>query len=221
MTGHPDDEPGRREGAGQTREVVVPDLQSAPPVNVLTVVEEILLTLRGWEADAALDPDDELQLPAPFADGRALAAAHRVQDALRGTQDIDPGQRGGLYGPGGRYEHTPLTIVSVEVVDVEDLAAVAAGIGSPTVVEAVQDATEAITAAYRTTRTDVAEQLARLTGLLDLAWSTEAELLAPRIRATAQKTTVWPTDEEEAAYQRLVTRLNTMATGSAVDRWLY
>jgi len=27
---------------------------------------------------------------------------------------------GGLYGPGGRYEHMPLSLVTVQVVDVED-----------------------------------------------------------------------------------------------------
>lgn len=207
---------------GAAREVIVPDLDGDQPVHVLRVVEEVLLSLRGWEDDAALEPGDELELPAPFAAGRALAAVHRIQDVLRGTQSTGavPG-RSALYGPGGQREHLPLTVVEVSVADVEDLAAVARAIGSPQVPEAIEDAVEAMATAYGTTRAEIAENLARLAGLLDLAWTADADLLAPRIRATAHGTLVWLTDEQEAAYGRLADRLNTMTTGSGVDRWLY
>jgi len=224
-TAHPGS-PGPRELTGvtavdgATREAVVPDLDGGPPVHVLGVLEEILLSLRGWETDAALEPGDELELPVPFAGGRALAAVHRVQDVLRGTQNL-AGVRSGLLGPGGGYEHAPLTVVTVAVADVEDLAAVARTIGAPVVPEAIEDAVESMAPAFSTTRAEVAEQLARLAGLLDLSWSPELDLLAPRIRATACGTTVWFSEEEEAAYQRLADRLNTMAGGTGVDRWLY
>lgn len=216
MSGH------QAAAGGATREVIVPDLDRGQPVHVLRVVEHVLLAVARFEHDAFVGPGERLQLPVPFAGERALGAVERVQRVLRGTQrlDGDP-QRGDLCAPGGRRRHVPLSVVTVAAGDVEDLAAVARAIGAPVAPEAIEDAVEAMAQAYDTTRAEIAENLARLAGLLDLAWTADADLLAPRIRATACGTHVWLTDAEEAAYGRLADRLNTMTTGSGVDRWLY
>lgn len=62
--------------------------------------------------------------------------------------------------------------------------------------------------------------VARVAGLLDLAWTEDAELLRARLEHRVGDVVL--TGAEEAAYQRTVTRLNGMwALGSSVDRLVY
>ena len=65
----------------------------------------------------------------------------------------------------------------------------------------------------------VASEIFRLHGLLDLAWTADAQLLYDRIKYSTGDVVL--TLAEEGAYQRTVDRLNAMCTlGSALDRFL-
>ncbi len=61
---------------------------------------------------------------------------------------------------------------------------------------------------------------ARLSGLLNLAWTQDADLL--RVRIAGATADVVLTDDEEDGYQRTVSRLNgTWTLGSGIDRFTY
>jgi len=61
---------------------------------------------------------------------------------------------------------------------------------------------------------------ARLSGLLDLAWTPDAEQLRARLAGAAGDVVL--TRPEEAAYQRTATRLNQVwVLGSGIDRFTY
>jgi len=56
--------------------------------------------------------------------------------------------------------------------------------------------------------------------LLDLELTEDARLLLPRLRASLAGDIVL-TPAEDAAYNRTVDRINTMLSGSVIDRWAY
>jgi len=56
--------------------------------------------------------------------------------------------------------------------------------------------------------------------LLDLELTEDARLLLPRLRASLAGDIVL-TPAEDAAYNRTVDRINTMWSGSVIDRWAY
>jgi hypothetical protein len=72
--------------------------------------EEPLLLQLAVAEDGERDSDQPYRLPVPIADRVALAAYHRVQDALA-QQRRQPQRR--LLGPDGRYEHLPLLLVDL------------------------------------------------------------------------------------------------------------
>ncbi|SFF94642.1 hypothetical protein SAMN05216574_13518 [Blastococcus tunisiensis] len=124
-TGHPgpsDDTP-----PGQ-RAVLVVDLDGEP-LAPLRALEEILLCLGTWEDDDRRDPSavtEPLPVPAPLADRVALAAVQRLLTTLAPTQSQGPG-RGRLLAPDGRYEHAPMTALTLPAADIDLLSAAALG----------------------------------------------------------------------------------------------
>lgn len=67
----------------------------------------------------------------------------------------------------------------------------------------------------------VVESLSRALGVLDLAATEDTVLLTARLQVDAA-TDVVLTPSEDAAYARLVDRINTMwANNSGIDRFLY
>lgn len=206
-----------------TRTVLVPDLDEDLTAG-LGEVEELLMTLR-WQEEE--DPDGSVQHPPALAGGAALQALRRVADTVRLTQtnpDTWAGVR--VLGPDGRYEHTPLRFVRLWRADIAALSAVAAALGEPVRSEEVAEALR-MHAAHRPADprapdpvAGLVSLVARVAGLLDLAWTEDAELLRARLQPTTQDVVL--TVAEEAAYQRTVTRLNSMwALGSGVDRLVY
>jgi hypothetical protein len=129
-----------------------------------------------------------------------------------------------LLGPDGRYEHMPLRFVDVDPADLNTLAATAAALGRG-VATGDYDIATVIGDFTRhggpNKPEDVISEIARLHGLLDLAWTDDVQQLHTAIAAAGDAETTL-THELEAAYQRTAARLNGMwALGSGLDRHLY
>jgi len=193
--------------------VVLPDLDREL-MDAVTRLEEALLVLRSWERD----PEEPVRLPAALAGGAALAALYRVAHTITSGQ-TDP-ESGGprVLAPDGRYEHTPLRFHDLAEADVAALNDAAGALGDPGRGEDVTAALEQAGGPAQAAAT--VSIAARLSGLLDLAWTQDADLLRARIVGATEDVVL--TGEEEAAYQRTVSRLNGMwALGSGVDRFTY
>jgi hypothetical protein len=202
--------------AGEVRTVLVPDLDDEL-LATLGQLEELLLLLSG------ADLDDELrEVPEPIAGDEAVDAVRRLGDVLRPTQRPPKEYTSGrLLGADGRYEQVPLTPIEVSVNDLAVLGATARALGAAQPGSAIAETLdEASRVGPRATAGAIVEGVARLHGVLDLELTDEARLLLPRLRATAGGDVVL-TLAEEAAYGRTVDRINTMWTGSALDRWAY
>jgi len=157
----------------------------------------------------------------------ALQALRRVADTVRPTQTNPEAWTGGrVLRPDGRYEHTPLRFIRLRAADIAALSAAAAALGEPVRSDEVAEALR-MHAAHRPVDpraadpvTGLVSLVSRVAGLLDLAWTEDAELLRARLEHTAGDVVL--TVAEEAAYQRTVTRLNGIwALGSGLDRFSY
>ncbi|SDY74128.1 hypothetical protein SAMN05661080_04458 [Modestobacter sp. DSM 44400] len=221
--------PGRSdETAAGRRTVLVVDLDGEP-LAPLRALEEILLCLGMWEDDDRRAPGtgtEPLRVPAPLAGRVALAAVQRLLTALAPTQSRRPGC-GRLLAPDGRYEHAPLTVLTLPAADINVLSATADALGHPRLNPEIADLAstfaEQLGSGYRRTdRTDLVSLLARLACLLDLAPTDDTRLLIARLRATPPGTDCVLSDAEEAAHARTADRMNHMwAHGSSIDRYLY
>ena len=214
--------------SGATCRVVLPDLDG-DLTGAMQLLEELLLTLSGWEAD-----DADLQLAAPLAGGIALAAVRRLwRDVVAAERTEGRGRllapagalQSSLSAPGGHYEHMPLRLAELPAGDVAVLAAAVRALGAPGAGDDIAEVLSVVGAAGNQPQADavvVVARLAQLVGLLDLAWTEDAELLAPRLAETAAGRDVVLEPAEEAAYQRTADRLNGMwSLGSPVERFLY
>lgn len=195
----------------------------------LRALEEVLLSLAGWEDDDRADPPPDgrpLTLPEPLANGVALGAVQRLAAALRPTQSLAP-DAGRLLAPDGRYEHAPMTVLELPAEDIAILSQTAATLGHPRldgdVADLVATHAEQLGDAYRrANRTELVSLTARLAGLLDLAPTRDSELLVERLRACPPGVDLVLTEAEEQAYVRTADRMNHIwALGSGVDRYLY
>ena len=223
-TGHPG--PSELPRPGQ-QTVLVVDLDGEP-LAPLRALEEILLCLGMWEDDDRWDSSpvtEPLRLPAPLADQVALAAVQRLLTALAPTQSR--AAEGRLLAPDGRYEHAPMTVLSLPAADIDLLSTIAATLGhpglDPDITDLVNAHAEQLNLGYRRTdRTALVSVLARLAGLLDLAPTDDTRLLTARLRATPPGTDCMLSDAEEAAHARTADRMNYLwAQGSGIDRYLY
>jgi hypothetical protein len=196
-------------GATPTRTVLVPDLDDEL-LATLGQLEELLLMLPGHEDDN----------PEPFADDEALDAVRRIWAALKPTQRAGD-DAGRLLAPDGRYEHIPLTPVELDDGDLAVLGRTAHALAAAPRWSLLAEASDAAaTIGPHTTPAALVEAIARLHGVLDLELTDDARALLPRLRASNVGDVVL-TGAEEAAYNRTVDRINTMWTGSALDRWAY
>ncbi len=229
MTEEPAGHPGPNETtpAGQ-RTVLVVDLDGEP-LAPLRALEEILLRLGTWEDDDQQEPSPDTQplgLPPPLAGRVALTAVQRLLTALAPTQSRGPGC-GRLLAPDVRYEHAPLTALTLPAADIDLLSATAAVLGHPAlnaeIVDLVSTFAEQLGSGYRRTEPiELVSLLARLAGLLDLAPTDDTRLLTARLRATPPGADCVLGDAEEAAHARTADRMNhTWAHGSGINRYLY
>jgi hypothetical protein len=196
----------------------------------LRAVEEVLLCLGLWEYEERQGPAadaEPLRLPAPLtADRVALGAVQRLLKALAPTQSLGAG-RGRLLAPDGRYEHAPLTALTLPATDIDLLPATAAALGHPgldaDIAEVVDAHAGQLGDTYRWAgRASLVSLLARLAGLLDLAPTDDTRLLTARMQASPPRTDCTLSGADEAAYARTTDRMNRMwALGSGIDRYLY
>jgi hypothetical protein len=201
---------------GGVRTVLVPDLDDEL-LATLRQVEELLLLLSGD------DLDDELRdVPEPIAHDQALNAVRRLWDALRPTRrPADAPRSGQLLAPDGRYEHIPLTPIELNAGDVSVLGATARVLAAASPTSVLGEALdEASGIGPHKAPTATVESVARLHGVLDLELTDDTRLLLPRLRASLAGDIVL-TPAEDPAYNRTVDRINTMWSGSVIDRWAY
>lgn len=227
-----------------TRRCVVIDVGDGSLLADLIRLEELLLTLRRWEQDAAGPDGDGWTPPGVLAGDRPAATVGRLYRVLRPTQtrtEHGPGvgQRrevapGGprWYAADGRYELAAVSFVDVDVADVELLAAVAAELGrpggDPDVAEAIAEQERDLPHTHDTRqreRRGLVVTAARIAGLLDLEPATgptpDAELLhTAQADAGEDAEHVVLTVEQEQAYHRVVDRFTALATLSdPLTRW--
>jgi hypothetical protein len=208
--------------------VLVVDLDGEP-LAPLRALEEILLRLGTWEDDDRRDPGTDtepLRVPAQLTGRDALATVQRLLTALAPTQSRGPGC-GRVLAPDSRYEHAPLTAITLPAADIDLLSATAAALGhsrlDPDIADLVSTFAEQLAScSRRTDRTELVSLLARLAGLLDLALTDDTRLLTARLRVTPPGTDCVLSEAEEAAYARTGVRMNhKWANGSGIDRYLY
>jgi len=116
-----------------------------------------------------------------------------------------------VLGPDGWYEHVRLRFVRLGAADVAALSAAAAVLGEPVRFEEVRRRcgwTSPTAPSTRRPSDPVIGLVSLVAGLLDLAWTADAEL--PQARLQPATGDVVLTGTEGAAYQRTVTRLNGM-----------
>lgn len=183
--------------------------------------EEPLLLQLAVAEDGERDSDQPYRLPVPIADRVALAAYHRVQDALA-QQRRQPQRR--LLGPDGRYEHLPLLLVDLpgEDLDVLDGALQALNRAlaghEPDLAELLADVADA----WRTTAAELVGDYSRVLVVFTLTPDDDTRRLVARLGAAPTGADVVLTLAEEAAYQRLASRLNlVLAAASPIDRFKY
>lgn len=200
------------QGVG-VRVVLVPDLAGAP-VRVLSVLEALLADLAAWESGDAADPPvgrPALRLPVPLARGGAVAAVRRLAAGLGPTQCLGSG-RGRLLSPGGCYAHMPLSVLTVQVRDIDVLAATAGALGRPGLDPDVVDVLLAYAGRLPGPcdgsggRDRLVPAVAGLAGLLDLAPTGDTQLLIARLAANPVHLDLALSDAEEAAYTATVGR---------------
>ncbi|RBY82280.1 LuxR family transcriptional regulator [Blastococcus sp. TF02A-26] len=208
--------------------MLVVDLDGEP-LAPLRALEEILLCLGSWEDDDRQEPradTEPLRLPAPLADRVALAVTQRLLAALAPTQSQGP-VCGRLLAPDGRYEHAPMTVLTLSAADINVLRATAAALGRPgldaDIAELIDAHAEQLGDGYRRAdRTHLASSLGRLVGLLDLSSTDDTRLLTARLRAISPCADCVLDDAEEIAYARTADRMNHVwADSSPIDRYQY
>jgi hypothetical protein len=193
-------------------------------------------------ARAAEGDDQPSGFPAPLADRAAVEALDRVWDAL--AESLTPPERqhtptgATLYAPDGR-EHTPLRLVTIPQADLTVLEAAVqvcshATIRNPLLPEETTGQFAGLREALDQIELDPQQSptpqeplrgaavlggLARLVALLDLTPNADTQLLASAISEPGDTVL---TDEAEAAYQRVITRINALISDvDPLRRFLY
>lgn len=197
---------------------VVPDMGDEL-IYVLNQVEELLLTLAGWEQE-----DDDVTLPEPFARRSALVALAEVGDAVRPTQSRDEREPvpGRLLGPDGRYEHLPLRFVRIPATHLEVLEHAAQVLADRGAHHDLADAVEQHAEANQVSAASLVGWLSRAVSVLGLPWDDDVRTLWGAVIAHPSTADVVLSDAEEQAYGRVAGRINALwSYGSGIDRFLF
>jgi hypothetical protein len=189
--------------------------------------EPLLLQLAGAEDDEQ-DSDRPYRLPAPIADRVALGAYNRVQRVLA-ERRRQP--RGRLLDTDGTYEHLPLLLVELSAEDLDVLDAAVQALNRALIAGQEPDLAELLAdiagawGAWKTTKMTAEElvgDFGRVLAALTLSPDDDTRRLADRLAAAAPSADVVLTVAEEAAYQRVASRLNlVLAAASPIDRFKY
>jgi hypothetical protein len=200
------------------RTCVVPDLGEALTAALMSTEEMFVAVGMAVKFGGLVTP-----LPPPLDGRTALGAAVRVAWAVAPTQSGPGRVLPRLLAPDGRTRHVALRFVELDPADLEVLGAAARAVGRCVLPGAGVDELTAVleqhAAGRDTTVGALVFQLARLHGLLDLAWTDDVALLYSRICAAGPADVVL-TSAEEAAYQRTAGRFDGMWTpGSGAIRF--
>jgi hypothetical protein len=189
-----------------TRRVVVPDLGDAV-IEVVSDLTEMLLAL--------VDETLENELPSVLADGFGLEALDRIWVVLKPTQERTAPR---LFAPEWRAEYLRLSVVELDAADLatmgEAIRALGAGLltADPQITGALVDFSDAAppAAVAGTTPADIIASFARLHGLLDLAWTDDAERLDEQLNKAVAADELVLDSPTAAAYLRLASRFGAM-----------
>jgi hypothetical protein len=181
----------------------------------LTEIEELFVAVGMAAKFGGL----AVPLPVPLRGGVALGAAVRIAWAVAPTQTTRARTLPRLFGSDGRTAYVPLRFLDVDPVDLDVLGASAAALGRSMLPGSRSGDLAVLLDQHArgrdTTAGALVVQVARLHGLLDLAWTDDVELLHTRI--TADGADVVLTQLEEEAYWRTAERFDAMwAAGSGV-----
>lgn len=193
---------------------MVPDLGDEL-LHALGQVEELLLTLAFWEQEEA-----DVDLPAPFARGAALAALTEIQDTVRPTQsrDEDRPVPGRLLGPDGRYEHLPVRFVTIAAGDIAILEHAAQVLNLSATNDDLADALEQHAQANEVSGAELAGRFSRAVSVLTLAWDDDVRSLWRAVTAQPSGADVVLDVAGESAYRRVAARINNLwSYGSAIE----
>lgn len=204
------------------RPILLPDLD-AELTTALTHIEEVLLSLGGWEDDPAADP---VELPSPIAGGVALRAVRRLWDAVAPTQGEYAGRAGltqTMYSPDGRYEHIPLRLAHLDQDDVDVLAAAAKQLTAPVSDWHVRDALDQMARAFNATGDELSVRAIRLANLLDMRTADpDSQAIVRVLDGEGRAARMVLTEAEEQAYRRVTREMNHRWTdGSPIAVWGY
>ncbi|HEY0487304.1 MAG TPA: hypothetical protein VGD72_13745 [Mycobacteriales bacterium] len=198
------------------RRCAVPDL-GGDLTRALTVVEELFVALGMASKFGQL----HLALPVPLAGGVALGAAVRVAWAVAPTQSGRTAVRPRLLASDGRCPRTPVRFVEVASADLDALGTAAVALGRSLLPGSGCGELAIMLAEHARSRDTTAgglvTELARLHGLLDLAWTEDVELLHARIARDGTADVVVLTAAEEAAHQRTAMRFDVMWRAGALS----
>ena len=189
------------------------------PTNVRVVPDlgdELLLAVDRLEAllgsMAIWEVEDDVGLPAPFADGKALAALQTVRDVVRPTQGRDEPQvvSGRLPRRGWAGRRLPLRFVPIPDAA---LATLEHAVQILTVQRAYHDlnaAVEQYTAVVREPPLALVSCLSRTVSLLTLPWDDDVRQLWASATAHPDKCDTELSRSEQQAYDRVVRRIDDL-----------
>jgi hypothetical protein len=187
---------------------VVPDLGDELLI-VIDRLEALLGSMAIWEIE------DDVGLPAPFADGKALGALQTVADVVRPTQGRDEPQLVSGRPPRRGWPGRRLPLHFVPIPDAP-LATLEHAVQILTVQRAYHDlnaAVEQYTAVVREPPLALVSCLSRTVSLLTLPWDNDVTKLWRSATAHPDKCDTELSRSEQQAYDRVVRRID--------DLWSY
>ena len=184
---------------------VVPDLDDELLV-AIDRLEALFLSLAAWEAEAGVD------MPPPFANGKALRALQDVASVVRPTQ-----ARGGAQLLSGRLPRCGWTDQVVPLRFVPIGHAPLATLNHAAEVLAVHRAHPALAAAVQRYSDVLGEEpvgvancLSRTVGLLTLPWDDDIATLWDAVSSYPDKCEAELSRSEQQAYDRVVARVEAL-----------
>jgi hypothetical protein len=180
-------------------------------------IEEPLLLQMAVAEEADREGEQPYVLPAPIADGVALAAWDRVHRAVRHRSTPPTGYR--LLAPGGGYQHRRLHVAAVATSDLEVFERALQMLIRALMPDDEPDLTDLlaeIAIDYSTSPVNMVGELARVLVVLRLASEEATAVLVAALTAKAVSIAddIVLTDEQESAYQQTVRRINRLLTAA-------
>ena len=184
---------------------VVPDLGDELLL-VIDRLEALLGSVAVWEIE------DDVGLPAPFADGKALVALQTVADVVRPTQGRDEPQlvSGRLPRRGWTGRRLPLHFVPIPDAPLATLEHAVQILAVQRAYHDLNAAVEQYTAVVREPPLALVSCLSRTVSLLTLPWDDDVRKLWGSATAQPDKCDTELSRSEQQAYDRVVRRIDDL-----------